>query len=348
LIPFFAMAGIAAVLGRLAQPPRTLALPVWIRPLVAADSLAFYVWKLVWPATLTLDYGRTPAAAQAGGFLGWTWAVPVLIALVVWKYRKREPRVLAAAILFVVASLPTLGWLRFDYQRISTVADHYMYVAMLGPAFGIAVVAEALARMDVAKLQAGVRRWLAGACAATLLAGFAVRSNVQLPLWRDELSLWRHAVAVCPESYNAHEGLGHAYQHAGPQYRHAALREFQRMAVLNPDFAHGQEILAGAYMSVGRADESLACTVRYIRLKRREDVLGFASPNDIAARAECCLTVGELLLARGKPAEAAEMFEIGLALRPDDPVCAQGLALARRLLAAMGSPAPQASVHDSP
>src|SRR5438105_2266586 len=219
---------------------------------------------------------------------------------------------------------------------------------MLGPALAVAVAAEAVARRYRAEPQTAWRPWLMGACAAVLLAGLALRSNLQLPLWRDEMSLWRHAAAASPDSYNAHEGLGHAYQHAGREYRHAALREFQRMAALNPDFAHGQEILAGAYMSVGRADESIACTVRYIRLKRREDVLGFATPNDIAARAECCLTVGEVLLARGKPAEAAEMFEIGLALRPDDPMCAQRLDLARKLLAATASPAPQASVRETP
>jgi tetratricopeptide (TPR) repeat protein len=348
LIPFVAMAAIAALLGRMAQPARTVGLPLWMRPLIAADSLAFYLWKLVCPATLTLDYARTPEGARVAGLLWWTWMVPLALALLLWKYRKRDRRLTAAAMLLVVALLPTLGWMRFDYQRISTVADHYLYVAMLGPALALAVGAEALAGRNQLQPRATVRPWLSGACLAALFAGLAVRSNVQFPCWRDELSLWRHAVAICPDSYNTHEGLGHAYQHAGPEFKGAALREFQRMAVLNAGFAHGQEILAGAYMSLGRADESLDCTLRYIRLKRRDDLLGFTSPNDIDARAECCLAVGELLLARGRPAEAVEMFEIALALRPDDPAPVQRLTVARELLADTATPAPRASVHEDP
>ncbi|MFM8718062.1 MAG: hypothetical protein ACKOFH_00790, partial [Chthoniobacterales bacterium] len=34
--------------------------PVWTRPFVAADALAFYLAKVVWPAGLSADYGRAP------------------------------------------------------------------------------------------------------------------------------------------------------------------------------------------------------------------------------------------------------------------------------------------------
>jgi hypothetical protein len=30
------------------------------RPIVALDAVAFYLWKLVWPWRLLVDYGRTP------------------------------------------------------------------------------------------------------------------------------------------------------------------------------------------------------------------------------------------------------------------------------------------------
>src|SRR5439155_15195774 len=51
-----------------------------LRPLVAADALAFYLGKLAWPAKLTVDYGRSPAAALHQGWLFWTWSIPVVAA----------------------------------------------------------------------------------------------------------------------------------------------------------------------------------------------------------------------------------------------------------------------------
>ena len=51
----------------------------------------------------------------------------------------RDRRVwLAAACIFVAGVLPVLGLVPFYFQIISTVADRYIYLAMLGPALALA------------------------------------------------------------------------------------------------------------------------------------------------------------------------------------------------------------------
>src|SRR2546429_5289362 len=57
-----------AVIGKLVQPPVMADLPpLFMRPLVATDALAFYLFKLIFPLHLAPDYGRTPRVAIAHG-----------------------------------------------------------------------------------------------------------------------------------------------------------------------------------------------------------------------------------------------------------------------------------------
>src|SRR5205814_7058888 len=52
--------------------------PLWTRPLIATDALAFYLWKLVLPLELAMDYGRFPARAMREHWIYWTWLLPAI------------------------------------------------------------------------------------------------------------------------------------------------------------------------------------------------------------------------------------------------------------------------------
>src|SRR5213075_2802629 len=71
----------------------------------------------------------------------WQWfsaLVPVSLLAIVWKDRRKSPFPLTAMLLFILATATTLGLTTFLFQYYSTVADHYLYVAMLGPALALA------------------------------------------------------------------------------------------------------------------------------------------------------------------------------------------------------------------
>jgi hypothetical protein len=162
--------------------------PLWARPLVAGDALAFYLGKLVWPVGLSVNYGRSPDAILRSGALYWTWLVPAaLAAALAWRWRRGERWLPAAALLFAAGVLPVLGLTTFLYQQFSTVADRFVYLSMFGPALAAAWVMS--------------RRWNRGAAAlaAVVLIVLGARTASQARVWRDRLTLLAHAVAVTPD-----------------------------------------------------------------------------------------------------------------------------------------------------
>ena len=110
----------------------------WLRPLIAADSLAFYFSKLVLPFNLGFHYDRSPTTVIQSGTIYYTWLTPAMRGRTACVYRKRFPFLLPALAVFVVGVFPVLGLTPFAFQRFSDVADRYVYLAMLGPALAVA------------------------------------------------------------------------------------------------------------------------------------------------------------------------------------------------------------------
>jgi hypothetical protein len=183
------------VVARIAQDAGAVTpVEVWRRPLIAADAVSFYLWKLIWPAGMGPDYGRRPTVVMeiwGGAWQYLIWVVPAAIAVWAWRGRVRRPWVLAGAVVFVAAVGPVLGFTPFMFQYMSTVADHYLYLAMLGPAVG------------ATWLLVRYRQRIAYAGAGLALVALAVRSNVQLAVWHDDPTLWAHTLAACPDSFVA-------------------------------------------------------------------------------------------------------------------------------------------------
>jgi len=168
----------------------------WLRPLIAGDALAFYLYKLFIPIRLGLFYGRTPAAIIENGSIWFTWIVPVLVlGAIAWLGRKsRWPA--AAALLFFAGVLPVLGLVPFTFQAYSTVADHYLYLSMFGPALALAMI---LSIAGIVRTKAVILRWGAGVV-LLILAGLTV---AQTRYWHDSIALFSHAYAVNPHSGEA-------------------------------------------------------------------------------------------------------------------------------------------------
>jgi len=124
--------------GHRQQAEEQYSSPLLPRPLIALDSLAFYIFKIILPTRLTFDYGRSPAAVLADPWhpLYWTWILPVTLATMIWRTHRRLLYV--AGLIFVLGVLPVLGLKTFVFQYYSTVADRYVYLSMLGVAIAVA------------------------------------------------------------------------------------------------------------------------------------------------------------------------------------------------------------------
>jgi tetratricopeptide (TPR) repeat protein len=171
---------------------------LWSRPLLAGAAVAFDLYKLVAPISLAVQYHYSPQALLAGRWIFYAWTIPAAIAVVLWLVRKRARWLLVAAALFVIPTLPVLGLVPFQFERLSLTADHYLYVSMIGPALALAFGLSLLPRKWL-KLAMGIS--YAG------LALLAVRSYVQTGYWQNTQTLFEHELAVNPYSEVAYNNL---------------------------------------------------------------------------------------------------------------------------------------------
>ncbi|MBX7167157.1 MAG: tetratricopeptide repeat protein [Pirellulales bacterium] len=208
--------------------------PGWSRPLIAADALAFYAYKLALPLGLGADYGRSPRLVLSQGWLWWTWLVPVGAVVLAGLSRQRRAWWLAL-LLVALAVSPVLGLVPFGFQLYSTVADRYLYLGMLGPALALAIL-----------LSSARRQLLAGALAVFVLALLAVQSFRQTGYWRDDVALFRHVLeAVNPRSFVARNNVGFCLQERGETVE--AERLFREAIALRPQYGDALLNLGNIY-----------------------------------------------------------------------------------------------------
>jgi hypothetical protein len=265
----------------------------------------------------------------------------------VWRGRGRK-ELIAAAIVLVIAVSPVLGLTPFLFQYFSTVSDHYLYLAMLGPGLALAWV--------VAKVNH--RAVMGGAVGALVVLGaLSVR---QAGVWRDAESLFTNTLQVNPNSFMATTTSPRAFTHAGDlalstsdlsnkfgevekskTYRQQAeanyrksLELFIKAAEVKRQATRDDDYLA-AYANVAamcsRLNENEAA------LAYREKAIAIALTYPVDARRDLpamyCLK-GHDLLRLGRPREAVGAFEQALRLQPRSRVAVEGRAKA---LAAMAS-----------
>lgn len=203
LLPWIVIAVPLLAIARHAQETQGIpTIQVPQRLLVASDAIAFYVFKLVAPLNLALDYGRKPdVVLGAGGAAHVTWIVPVSVAIVLLIARSRW--LTAAALVFVAGLSLNLGLQPFQFQFYSTVADHYAYLAMLGLAMAAAWLASRKPAITTYTI------------CGVILAACAVLVVLQTRVWRNSIALFQRAVDVNPDSAGAHNNLGSALGAAG-------------------------------------------------------------------------------------------------------------------------------------
>lgn len=316
--PWLVLSAACAAVARLAQPAEGVPLTaLWARPLIVGDALAFYLYKLLWPAALATDYGRRPAVVLASSWAYLTWLAPATLGLFLWWRRRLYPELAAGGLLFVAGALPVLGFTPFLFQYYSTTADHYLYLSMLGPALALAW---ALSRYP------GRRAFLACGIALTLLGA---RSLLQAGHWQSNPALWTQVLEVNPNSWIAHRELGAALERQGKA--EAAAAHYRQAVQAKPDDAQAHQKLARHYAQRQQWPEAIEATRRYIGAF--ESWPAAKRPNLAAAHEE----LGLMLLAQNRPAEALQAFERARHLDPHRPGIDQKLQQAQA--AAKTSPA---------
>jgi tetratricopeptide (TPR) repeat protein len=324
VLAWLVLAGLWGLFTSQVQPAATFDFlsPLWARPLIAGDAVTFYLYKLGFPLWLGPDYGRAPQVILVQPWLWLTGLVPWGLAGLLWYTRARVPWLVVAAGVFVAGLLPVLGLMPFAFQGYSTVADRYLYIAMLGPAI---VLAWGLAQVRW--------RWLMVSC-VVILGVWGPRSAWQTSYWHDTVTLFEHALTVHPGSSLAHNNLGMAlaaqnrlpeavYHYTAalrfrPQNAEAhnnlgnalsrqgktqeAIAQYTAALHLQPIFAEAQNNLGAALSSQGHVTEAIHHYTEALRLQ--------------PAYAQAHYNLGNALMSQGKTQEAIQQYMAAIRLQP--------------------------------
>lgn len=249
LLPWLALAACCGYVAHLVQPVPDA--PdggrVWARPLLAGAALAFYLYKLVAPIWLAVQYHYSPQVLLAGRWIWVAWTIPAAVAIAVIVLGRRYRWLAAGAAILVLATLPVLGLVPFQFERFSLTADHYLYFAMIGPAI---LLAFALAAVPA--------RWARAAVPVCVVAFvlLGTRSLLQARTWQDSRTLFEHELVVNPYSEVALNNLALIALSDGDAQRADSLA--RRSIEAQPNQGEAYNTLAIALLHKNRRDEAMA------------------------------------------------------------------------------------------
>lgn len=261
LVPMFLLGGAFAALTTHLEQTHVGAeqidwqLSIAQRCIIAGRALWFYLGKLLAPANLCFVYPRSiPDAAaplELAAPLGWLLLLAGLVAM-----RRRIGRGPAAAMLFFSGTLvPALGFIDVFPFKYSFVADHFQYLASIGPLVLLAAALHRVAGAASASIEQAPSPLVQTACAAVLLC-FGGLTMARTFAFQSEESVWRDTLAKNDAAWSAHLNLGVILDQRGETQ--SAIAHFEKAMKIAPKESAVHVNLALAYERTGRVDEALS------------------------------------------------------------------------------------------
>ena len=185
------------------------------RLVTAGRLICFYAAKLAWPDPLMFIYPTMRLSAD--NLAGWMplASVAIVLAGLVANVRAWGRPVLVAAAYFMMMLFPVLGFFNVYFMRYAEAADHFQYLASIGP---LALAGAALARAAAWSSRrwdgAAARAWVMvpAALLLVLLGGLSWR---HARVFHSNESLWRASIAGNPRAWMAYNNLGLLHQERG-------------------------------------------------------------------------------------------------------------------------------------
>ena len=238
---WFVIAFVMAVINRNEQAELIFESPLWFRPFIAGDSLTFYLGKFLSPYPLMFDYGRNISYLIQTKWTYCTWLAPCALLLVICFLNHRKIWLTSYAI-FIAGVLPVLGIVPFAYQYISSVADRYVYLSMLGPALALTWF------LSISQKKMTMR------LAYLALSLFSVLSFFQTAVWKNDDTFFGHCLKLNPRSFMSHQQLGHLLETTG-NFKEAE-QHFLRALSIMPEDSGINHNLGIASMRLGQTEKA--------------------------------------------------------------------------------------------
>ncbi|NLO92152.1 MAG: hypothetical protein GX410_09225 [Elusimicrobia bacterium] len=206
-LPFFALAALFAALTLfwVSGGGQEQAIALWRRPLYAAYALLFYLHKAFVPSGLSCFYPYPEENAALGAAYYLAPLAVAALAVLAWKFLRRDRLAAGGLLFYAVCLLPVLG---FAPVGRTVVADRYSYMAHIGLFMACAVCA-------ASALRAPLMRRAAAALALCVIALFSFGQRARCAVWKNSVSLWTDAAAKDPSAALPRAKLAEAYLEAG-------------------------------------------------------------------------------------------------------------------------------------
>ncbi len=266
------------------------------RLLIASRAVWFYLGKIFWPAKLTFIYPQWRIDPTNPIAYLWPIAVAVAVALIFYGRRFFGRSVEVAALFFVMTLGPLLGFVMLYTFRYTFVADHYQYLASIGP---IALASAGLVALS--RLSRTLQR-LVGGTSFAILIGLGLLTWQQSATYRDAETLWRTTIAKNPGCWMAYNNLGVIQFENGNV--EDAIGKYQQSLGLHPDYPEAHYNLGSALLQNGYADEAIRHCEEALKIQ----------PNEPDAH----IVLGNAFMAKQDVDRAIAHYEQALTLRPED------------------------------
>ncbi len=281
------------------------------RGLLATRIAAFYLGRILWPFPLIFMYPRwTISAADPAMYaypIGWAALIFVLVRIA--RRGSRGP--LATALYFLGTLFPALGFFNVYPFLFSYVADHFQYLAMLGPV-SAAAAGWALWRAR----DPSPRPLVAAAVGLAVLAGLSIG---QAKNYTDAETLYRSVLARNSSSWMALYNLG-VTLHRENRIAEAA-QCYERATDIRPNFPQAQNNLGVILIDGGQSAEAIP--------HLETAILAYTQNPRLAAElAEAESNLGRALQQTSRDREATGHFARALSLGLDRPELRNNYAVA--------------------
>ena len=190
--------------------------------------------------------------------------------------------------------------------RYTFVADHYQYLASIGP---IALISAGLTTLSRSFKNV---QWLVFGGAVVILAGLSLLSWRQSAMYRDMETLWRTTIARNPGCWMAYNNLGVVQFEKGNI--DDAINKYGQALRLHANYPEAHYNLGSALLQQGKIDDAIQQCEKALELQ----------PTDPDAH----VVLGNAFMAKQDLGRAISQYQQALTLRPEDSNAHYNLAIA--------------------
>ena len=260
-VPFFILATILGATTFIVQrgggavlPAERLALSYRIGN--ALVSYVRYISKIIYPSRLAIFYPHPGTKLPLWQPIVCFIVLTALSVGIIHTARRR--RWLAVGWLWYLGTLiPVIGLIQAGSQAM---ANRYTYV----PAIGIFIIVAWSANQLLSRWR--YRRICLGISAGLLFAVLLICTRVQVRHWQNNLTLYKHVLAVTENNSIIHNSFGCALFEKGQLDE--AITHLKEAVRISPKFALARSNLGKVFLKQGKVNEAIVCFKEVLRIRK--------------------------------------------------------------------------------